>query len=175
MHAVARELTVGVPAQQVYDYVNDVANLPTFLADLFNDFRLTREETIGVGAGFRFRLATPFNRFGYGDLVLRKPTSPNQIVFEGRGGKYDRTGLRLIFAINPASSDSVRLKVSYETFPGLPSDSLAEAMSFQSFYVGRRLTSGLKDLRSILEEGAVRGARATIAGGARKPASQFQG
>ena len=57
--------------------------------------------------------------------------------------------------------------------PRLPSDRIMEAIGRRWFK--RNQGKALKRLRSILEEGRGRGARATIAaGGPRKPASQFR-
>jgi hypothetical protein len=63
--------------------------------------------------------------------------------------------------------------VSYETEPGILSDRINEALGGRRFW-RRRLRKSLRRLARILEEDRGRGARITIAGGARKPASAYR-
>ncbi len=72
------------------------------------------------------------------------------------------------------SAGSTQVSLTTETEqPRLLSDRIMDAMAKPWFK--RKQRKALKRLRSILEEGRSRGARATIAaGGPRKPASQFR-
>ena len=133
---------------------------------------MTREDTFGLGAGMRFRIPRPFNRFDWAELTITDIETPRRIVMKGRGGKYNRIRIVSIWTLEPAHGGT-RVSVSYETEPKFPSDKLMEALGRRR--IRRAQRKGLKRLRAILEEGRERGRRATIAaGGPRKPASQFR-
>jgi hypothetical protein len=63
--------------------------------------------------------------------------------------------------------------LSYETEPGIISDRINESLGQRGFW-RRKLRKSLRRLARILEEDRGRGVRATIAGGARKPASAYR-
>lgn len=172
MDPVSSTVTIDRPAEAVYDYLYDVANHAEFTDHYLKDFRLTREDSLGVGAGARFRVDAPLNRFSWADITIIE-ASPRKIVQRGRTGKFNRIRLMSTYEIEPhGGSSRVSLTTETET-PKLPSDKLMEAIARRWFKRNQR--KALRRLRSILEEGEQRGTRATIAnGGARKPASQFR-
>jgi len=173
---VSASINIQRPREEVFAYLQDIANHPEFLGHVLRDFRLTREDPIGRGAGARFRAKVPFNRFAHYDLTFTTVEAPFRIAFVGRGGKYERTLLHGEWRVVEDGHGS-RVDVRVETEPKLPSDRLIEAVSCQRGIARRGLRKGLLRLRAILEEGresAKTGSRATIAGGARKPASGFR-
>jgi uncharacterized membrane protein len=171
---VTSTVTIDRPAAEVYDYLYDVANHAEFTDHYLKDFRLTREDSLGVGAGARFRVDAPLNRFSWADTTVAEAERPRRIVQRGRTGKFNRIRLVSSYAIEPVAGGSSRVSLTTETeTPRLPSDKLMEL--FAKRWFKRKQGKALKRLRSILEEDEERGARATIAGGGpRKPASQFR-
>lgn len=164
MEPVTASITIGRPPAEVYDYLVDVANHPEFSDHYLVDFRLTREASRGRGAGARFRLKTRRTRFGWADVVVVEADPPRLIAMHGRGGKFNRTRFVATFALSPGPSSSTRLSLTTETDPGAPGDRFVEALGLRP-WMRRQTARAVRRIRSILEEGADRGARATIAGG----------
>ncbi|MCK9250239.1 MAG: SRPBCC family protein [Solirubrobacteraceae bacterium] len=178
MDPVTASLVIQHPQERVFAYLADIANHAGILDHRFVDWHLTREDSIGVGAGARFKIRLPFNRFSYFDVTLVDVESPHRIAYVGRGGKYDRTPMLGEITLRPESGGACRVTWRVETEPGLPSDRLAEAVGGQRGRVRRGLQRGLHRLRAALEDG-VEGRRGStgpvgVAGGPRKPASGFR-
>ena len=173
MDPVTSTVLVDRPANEVYDYLFDVANHAEFTDHYLKEFRLTREDSLGVGAGARFRVDAPLNRFSWADVTVVEAVPPRRLVQRGRTGKFNRIRLVSTYEIGPnGGSTQVSLKTETET-PRLISDKIMELLARGWFK--RKQRKDLKRLRAILEDGEQRGARATIAGGGpRKPASQFR-
>jgi uncharacterized protein YndB with AHSA1/START domain len=170
---VSSTVTIDRPPAEVYDYLYDVANHAEFTDHYLKDFRLTREDSLGVGAGARFRVDAPLNRFSWGDITVAEADRPRRIVQRGRTGKFNRIRLMSTYTLEPAGG-STRVTLTTETErPRLPSDKLMELLAKRWFK--RKQGKAMRRLRSILEEGEERGTRASVAaGGPRKPASQFR-
>jgi uncharacterized protein YndB with AHSA1/START domain len=172
--AVEVSNVVGRPREEVFEYLADVANHSEFMDHFMDDWHLTREESYGTGAGARFKVdIRPGSRFSWGDMAFASVEPPSRIVARGRYGKYGRTRTLTIWELEPESDRSTRVRVTYETEPGILSDRINEALGGRRFW-RRRLRKALNRLARVLEEGRGRGARATIAGGARKPASAYR-
>ena len=174
MNPVSSTVTIDRSPDEVYDYLDDIANHAEFTDHYLKDFRLTREDSLGTGAGARFRVDAPLNRFSWADITISETERPRRIVARGRTGKFNRIRLVTSYTLEPVGrGSSTRLTLTTETEPArLPSDKIMETVARGWFK--RNQGKAVKRLRSILEEGEQRGARATIAGGARKPASQFR-
>jgi uncharacterized membrane protein len=170
---ISSTVTIDRPAGEIYEYLYDVANHAEFTDHYLKDFRLTREDSLGVGAGARFRVDAPLNRFSWADITIVE-TTPRKIVQRGRTGKFNRIRLMSTYQLEGHGGGSTKVTLTTETeTPKLPSDKLMEAIARRWFKRNQR--KALRRLRSILEEGERRGARATVAnGGPRKPASQFR-
>jgi uncharacterized protein YndB with AHSA1/START domain len=170
---VSSTVVIDRPPEDVYAYLDDVANHAEFTDHYLKDFRLTREDSIGLGAGARFRVDAPLNRFSWADITIVEDEAPKRIVQRGRTGKYNRIRLVSTYELEP-SAGSTRVTLTTETErPKLPSDKIMELIARRWFK--RKQRKAVKRLQAILEEGRSRGQRATIAaGGPRKPASQFR-
>ncbi len=70
MDPVSSSITIGRPREEVFDYLADIANHPEFTDHFLTEWRLTRVDSYGRGAGARFRVDKRFNRFGWGDYTL---------------------------------------------------------------------------------------------------------
>jgi hypothetical protein len=60
---VRSSVVVDRRPEEVYEYLFDIANHAEFTDHYLKDFRLTREDSLGLGAGARFRVDAPLNRF----------------------------------------------------------------------------------------------------------------
>jgi carbon monoxide dehydrogenase subunit G len=170
---VTESIVLERPREEVFAFLSDVANSRRFLDHVLEDWHLTREDTIGRGAGVRFKVKILFNRFAYYDATLLEVEAPYRLGFLGRGGKYDRTQLMGEIVLLPEGSGT-RLTWTVETDPGMLSDSLMETFTGQRGLAKRGLRKGLRRLRGILEDGEAGSPRVAVAGGARKPASNFR-
>jgi uncharacterized protein YndB with AHSA1/START domain len=159
------ELTINIdrPREEVFDYLADIANHPEFTDHYLKDWRLTRTDSYGRGAGARYRMDAPRQRFGWSDLTFIEVERPRRIVAVGRGGKYNRIKTFGSWTLERAPGGGTRLEFMFETEPLLPTDRLVEAFGFRRWF-RRKSAKGLRRLRSILEDDEGRGARATIAG-----------
>jgi uncharacterized protein YndB with AHSA1/START domain len=160
---VTQHVNIDRPREEVFDYLSDVANHPEFMDHFLTDWRLTRVESRGRGAGARYKQGGRFDRFGYYDLNLAKLEAPFRIVGVGRGGKYNRIRTFHQWTLEPASGGT-RLEYVYETEPPLATDRLVDALSGRRRWFRRNSGKALRRLQGILEENRGRGARATIGG-----------
>lgn len=173
MDPVSSTIVIDKRPQEVYAYLLDIANHAEFTDHYLKDFRLTREDSIGVGAGARFRVDAPLNRFSWADVTIIEADRDRRIVQRGRTGKFNRIRLLSAYELEE-SGGSTQVTLTTETEPArLPSDKLMESIAKGWFK--RKQRKALKRLQAILEEDRSRGTRATVAaGGPRKPASQFR-
>ena len=173
MDPITSSVVINRPREEIFEYLADVANHWEFTDHYLREVHMTREDTYGVGAGMRFRLPTPLNRFAWAELTITDLEPPRRLVEKGRGGKYNRIRMVVVFTLEPAGGHGTRVTMTSETEPKYPSDRLMEALARGP--LRRRQRKALNRLRAILEEGSERGRRATIAaGGPRKPASQYR-
>ena len=155
--------TISRPPEEVFEYLADIANHAEFTDHFLTDWRLTRVDSYGQGAGARYRMRAPMNRFAWGDVTFIEVKPPWRIVAAGRSGKYNRVKTWTTWELSPAAGGSTRVEMTSETEPAMPSDRLAEMFSGRGWFK-RRSSKALRRLRSILEEGADRGTRASVAG-----------
>ena len=162
------------PPAVVFDYLSDLANYSEFTEHFLKDWRMTREETFGLGAGGRFHEDLPFDRFGWGDMAITEFKALSLIVLVGCGGKYNRIRTLTAFELSDNGDGGTEVRLTVETRPVLPSDKMIGAAG-QDRARRRGWRKAMKRLSRILEDGSARGPRATIAGGARKPATGLRG
>src|SRR5690349_6533561 len=89
MDALKAQVTIERPPAEIYDYLIDIANHPEFCDHFLVDWHLTREDTVGIGAGARFKV-NGRDRFAWGDLTIVEAEPPRRIVARGRGGRFNR-------------------------------------------------------------------------------------
>ncbi len=155
-------VTIARPREEVFEYLSDIANHAEFTDHYLKDWHLTREDTYGQGAGARFRLAAPGNRFPWGDTTFVEVDRPYRIVERGRGGKYNRIKLTGVFTLTPGPGGTTKVEFTNEIEPALLTDRILEKFGTRS-WLKRKNRKAMRRLRSILEEDEGRGKRATIA------------
>jgi uncharacterized protein YndB with AHSA1/START domain len=171
---VSVEVTIARPREEVFEYLADIANHAEFCDHYLVDWHLTREDSYGQGAGARFRVKAPLNRFSWADATLVEVVAPRLIVERGRMGKFNRILTRGVYELDEASGgETTRVRFTFESKPKMLSDKLMESLGGRG-WVKRRSAKALRRLRNILEEDLDRGTRPTVAGGPRKPASVYR-
>lgn len=164
MDPVTVSIVISAPREQVFDYLQDIANHPEFTDHYLVDWRLTRENSIGQGAGARFRVKAPGNRFGWGDSTFAEVVRPHRIVEVGRTGKGNRVRTLGVYELAPAPGGATRVQFKLETQAPMLSDRIMETLAGR-MWLKRKNEKAMRRLRSILERGEGRGARVTLAGG----------
>jgi uncharacterized protein YndB with AHSA1/START domain len=166
-------VTIARPRREVFAYLQDIANHAEFTDHYLIRWHLLREDTIGMGAGARFQLKARYKRYTWADATFTEVQEPRLIVERGRAGKYNRILTRGVYELEETHGGaSTHVTFSFETKPKLLSDRIQELGS--RGWLKRKNKKALKRLRSILEEDLGRGTRTTLAGGPRKPFSDFR-
>jgi uncharacterized protein YndB with AHSA1/START domain len=155
---------ISAPREQVFDYLQDIANHGEFTDHYLVDWHLTRIDSVGLGAGARFRVRAPGNRFSWADVTFAEVDRPYRIVEVGRTGKENRVRTLGVYELAPGASGSTRVRFTLETMPATLSDRLMEAFGARR-WTRRKNQRAMRRLRAILEQGEGRGRRVTVAGG----------
>ena len=171
VHPLTVSIIVGAPREQVFDYLSDIANHPEFTDHFLVDWHLTRIDSVGLGAGARFRIKAPRNRFSWGDVTFVEVQPPHRIVEAGRTGKNNRIRTLGTYELAPASPGATRVRFTLETMPVTLSDRLLEGLGGRG-WCKRKNVKAMRRLRSIIESDEGRGTyaedaarRVTVAGG----------
>ena len=163
MDPVTVSTPVSLPREEVFEYLADIANHAEFNDHFMTDWHLLREDSYGRGAGARFRVRAPGNRFAWGDVTFVDVEPPYRIVERGRGGKFNRVRVLSQYTLTPMAGGMTRVEFTTETAPGNLADRIMESLGAR-MWLKRKLARSMRRLRSILEDGEDRGERATIAG-----------
>jgi hypothetical protein len=162
VNPVTASATIAKSREEIFEYLADVANHAEFTDHYLVNWHLLREDTYGVGAGARFRIKAPFNRFAWADVTIAELARPYRIVERGRGGKFNRVRMLGIYTLSPGVSGTTRVEYTFETDPQLLSDRLMEALG-GARWIRRQMAKSLRRLRVVLEEGRERGRRPSVA------------
>jgi uncharacterized protein YndB with AHSA1/START domain len=163
MDPVTVSIVVDAPRERVFDYLQDIANHPEFTDHYLVDWHLLRIDSIGRGAGARFRIKMP-GRFNWGDVTFTEVRRPYRIVEAGRTGKANRIRTLGVYELSPDAGGTTRVRFSFETEPSTLSDRLLEGLGARG-WLRRKNARALRRLRAILERGEGRGGRVTVAPG----------
>jgi uncharacterized protein YndB with AHSA1/START domain len=161
---VSVSINIGAPREQIFDYLEDLANHSQFTDHYLVDWHLTRERSVGLGAGARFRVKAPGNRFSWADVTLAEVQRPHRIVERGRTGKGNRVRTLGVYELAPAPGGTTRVSFTTETEPATLSDRIMESLGGRG-WVRRKNARAMRRLRSIIERGEGAGERVTVAGG----------
>jgi uncharacterized protein YndB with AHSA1/START domain len=156
---------ISAPREQVFDYLQDIANHPEFTDHYLVDWRLTRERSIGRGAGARFRVKAPGSRFSWADSTFVDVQRPRLIVEAGRTGKNNRIRTLATYELSQGPSGTTRVQFTLEAERStFLSDRIFAALG-QHAWLKRKNEKAMRRLRSIIERGEGRGQRVTVASG----------
>ncbi len=164
MDPVSVSVTIDRPREEVFAYLADVANHPEFSDHYLTDWHLTRIDSVGRGAGARFRVGVRWQRFDWGDYTLVEVEPPFRIVALGRYGKFNRIKTTHIWTLEPGKGGGTEVEYLFESEPVFPTDRIVESLSGQRRYFKRKTRKALSRLQEILEEDRGRGARVRVAG-----------
>jgi uncharacterized protein YndB with AHSA1/START domain len=163
MDPVTVDVLIDRPREEIFEYLADIANHAEFTDHWMKEWRLTRVDSYGRGAGARFKANRKGERYAWGDMTFIEVEPPRRIVAAGRGGKFNRNKTWTTWTIEPSGS-ATRVEVRTETEPALITDRLMEGVMFKRGWTKRKLRKALSRLQSILEENIDRGRRVTVGG-----------
>ncbi len=164
MDPVSVSTVISAPAEQVFDYLQDIANHSEFSDHYLVDWHLTRLDSVGAGAGARFRVRMPGNRFNWADVTFAEVERPHRIVEVGRAGKNNRIRTLGTYELTAAAGGATRVRFTLQTVPATLSDRLMESLGARSWF-RRKSRKALHRLRGIMEGDGERGGRVTVAAG----------
>jgi uncharacterized protein YndB with AHSA1/START domain len=166
MDPVTVSVIVDRPREQVFDYLQDIANHPQFTDHYLRDWHLTRIDSVGRGAGARFRVKVPApaGRFAWGDVTFVEVQRPHRIVEVGRTGKANRVRTLGVYELAPAAGGTTRVQFTIETQPVTLSDRLLEGLGARG-WMRRQNARAMRRLRAILEGERQADSRIAVAGG----------
>lgn len=148
MRPVRTAITMDRPIDEIFDYLLDIASRPEFAPDLFLDFRLTRIESYGQGAGARFRLHKKIrDRYAGTTIVEAKPF--DLIREEGSTGRAGRVPLVIEWRLDGLAGGATKVEAAVATNPSNVVDQLRERGLRR--HVRHRLPRVLRRMRDILE------------------------
>jgi uncharacterized protein YndB with AHSA1/START domain len=162
--ALTSSTVISAPREEVFEYLLDIANHSEFCDHYMADWHLTRMDSVGRGAGARFRLKAPGNRFAWAEVSFVEVQPPHRIVEVGCTGKNNRVRTLGIWELAPAAGGTTRVRFTLQTVPATLSDRLLESLGARG-WMRRRQDRALRRLRSIIERGEDRGGRVTVAAG----------
>jgi uncharacterized protein YndB with AHSA1/START domain len=157
-------IVVSAPREQVFDYLQDIANHVEFTDHYLVDWRLTRIDSVGRGAGARFRVKAPGSRFSWADVTFSEVERPHRIVEIGRTGKDNRIRTLGVYELAPAPGGATRVRFTLQTIPATLTDRLIESLGARG-WLRRKNRRAMHRLRDVLEGSELRGRRVTVAGG----------
>jgi uncharacterized protein YndB with AHSA1/START domain len=163
MDPVTAHVLIDRPREEVFDYLADIANHQEFSDHYLKEWRLTRLDPVGRGAGARFKIDAPLDRFGWGDMTFIEVNRPYKIVAAGRAGKFNRNKTWTTWTLSP-SGKATQVEVTTEAELALITDKFLGAVLRRRGWMKRGLRKGLRRMQSILEEDLDRGKRATVGG-----------
>jgi hypothetical protein len=104
----------------------------------------------------------PLNRFPWADTTIVELDPPYRLVEQGRAGKYNRIKVNTEYRLLEGAGDTTRVELTSETEPALVTDRLLEKLGARG-WLRRQNRRALRRLQAILEDGDLRGSRATVA------------
>jgi len=165
MGPVSAEIEIDAPREQVLAVLADLAARPSFTDHFQTDFRLTRIDPVGIGAGARFRVKGPFRKI-WMDTAIVSLDEPYQIVEEGEAGRGNRIRTHTVWELRDGRGPLTAVRVTQWTEPAAV-DRVLELLSAGSFWLERGWREALRRLRDRLESDQPIAERVAVAGGNR--------
>jgi uncharacterized protein YndB with AHSA1/START domain len=152
MDPVTVSIVIDAPREQIFDYLQDIANHPEFTDHYLVDWHLTRIDSVGRGAGARFRVKVPGSRFSWGDVTFVEVQRPHRIVEVGRTGKANRVRTLGVYDLAPGAGGTTRVRFTMETQPATLADRIMEGLGARG-WLKRKNARAMRRLRAVVEEG----------------------
>ena len=166
MGPISAEVEVDAPREAAFDLISDLGRRPSFTDHFISEYHLTRIESVGLGAGARFRVGAPL-RSVWMDTEIVELDDPHRVVERGHGGRSNRTATHTVWEMTVAGSGLTVVSLAHWTEPRHPVDKVVEVASAGALLQARSWRQTLRRRRDILEGERPGGDRIAIAGGNR--------
>jgi hypothetical protein len=146
---VEQRIVISAPREELFEFLIDISNRVAWMDHFLKDFRLTRVQPVGVGAGAAFKVDSPLfpQRAEY---QLVDVEHPRLIRERGRIGRWGRTTGYTEWEL-AESYGSTEVTVTIWTDPGIRWDGIKESLGARP-WLKRQVGHALKRLRKIFEE-----------------------
>ena len=162
MRPIESRIVISAPREAVYEFLTDVSNRVAWMDNFLKEFRLTRVNPVGVGAGAAFEIDAPIFPLR-AEYQVVEAEAPRYLRERGRIGRLGRTTGWTEWEL-AESYGSTELTVTTWSEPGNGWDSFKESFGARP-WLRRQLSVSLRRLRKIFEEDSGRElARAGVAG-----------
>lgn len=166
MGPISAEIEIDVARERAFALLVDLACRPSFTDHFLSEFRLTRIDSRGVGAGARFRVDAPLRKI-WMDTTIVELEPAHKIVEEGLGGRTNRIATRTVWELTEGPGVLTTVRVVHWSTPRNPVDRALEVLSGGSAWQQRAWREALRRLRDLLEDEAANQGRVAVAGGNR--------
>jgi uncharacterized protein YndB with AHSA1/START domain len=150
MGPISAEVEVDASREQVFALLTDLSLRPSFTDHFLTDFHLLRIDSVGLGAGARFRIATPL-RSPWADTTIVELEEHAKLVERGRTGRMNRVETTTVWELTGGTGALTKVTLSSWTKPTHPLDKAVEGLSKAEFFQHRGWREALHRLREILE------------------------
>jgi len=141
--------TISAPREAIFDFVGDLANGPSWIDHLAEDYRLARAKSDGLGAAARFRTDPPGPHV-WVEIANAEFDRPRRIVQHGRYGRVGRSASFTVFQFEQ-DAGATRVELTMWTEPGHFWDAIKERLGARR-WLQREARIMLKRLRRVFEE-----------------------
>jgi uncharacterized protein YndB with AHSA1/START domain len=149
MRQVTVETSISAPREEIFDFVADLSQRPSFSDHYLKDYRLARANPVGVGAAARFLLDAPvFSERA--DVAVVECERPRRIVEEGRVGRRGRSRLVAVYDFSSEAGGTTRVALTTYSEPYNAVDRLRQRGAHR--WVRRQTKKALRRLKQIFEE-----------------------
>jgi hypothetical protein len=159
---IESRIVISASRDEVYDFVADMSRRVAWMDNFLSDYRLTRVNPVGVGAGAACKIDAPLFP-PRAEYQIVEAERPRRLLERGRIGRWGRTTgfTEWEFSENRGSTE---LTVTIWTVPGIRWDGIKESFGARP-WLKRKINGSLRRLRKIFEEQSDRPlARAGVAG-----------
>jgi hypothetical protein len=159
---VEQRIVISAPREAIFEFLLDVSNRVAWMDNLLSDYRLTRVNPVGAGAGASFLIDSPlFPQRAENQIV--EVEAPRRILERARIGRWGRTtGFTEWELVDNHGTTEVSLTAW--TVPGIRWDGFRESLGARPWFK-HQSSASLKRLRKIFEERTDRPlAHAAVAG-----------
>jgi uncharacterized protein YndB with AHSA1/START domain len=166
MGPVSAQIDVDAPRPLVFDFIADLRNRPAFMDHFMDGFHLLRIDSVGVGAGARFRF-TVAPQATWVETAVEEMSRPHRISERGRAGREGRIPCAIEWETTDGPGSLTRVRVAHWTRPTHPLDRAKDVLGGASVWYERNWRTALRRLRDLLESGAPAAPQPRVAGGNR--------
>ena len=146
MKPVTVSTTIDRPREEVFDLLDDISRHEAFTDHFLVDWRLTRDDPRGAGAGVRVKGKLGPHRE---TVITVVESTPERLVEQGRGGKHFRRRTTGTYTLAATERGGTDVTFTLEIEPAGIGDRLQGPM--MRAYLRRQNARAMERLRDLME------------------------